>query len=86
VWRCLSRIHYDGSGALAGWIGDYLQILDLEPHLVMQNGFLLLDGKPLAESQQARTEDWEAIICQRHRAAIWLVGEEPVYTELDVDT
>lgn len=52
----------------------------------MRNGFLTLDSKPLQESVLSRTAEFEEIICERHRAAIWLAGEYPIYSELTVDT
>ena len=52
----------------------------------MADGGLAFEGKPLAEADRERLEDWESVICERHRAAIWLVGEEQPYTEISVDT
>lgn len=81
-----SVIHYGGTGRLPHWIADYAQVLGLAPDCVLRDGFLLLDGKPIAESHDTRAKAWEEVICERHRAAIWLLGEHPVYTELNVDT
>jgi hypothetical protein len=78
-------LRHGGDGRLASWIGDYLAILGIDPKLVMHDGRLTVDGKPVGEANRRRLEEWESVIRERHRATIWLVGEQPLYTELSVD-
>jgi hypothetical protein len=75
-----------GDGRLASWIGDYLSVLGIDPTTVMQEGRLAVDGNPVTATNVERLREWEWVICQRHRAVIWLEGRYPLYTELSVDT
>jgi hypothetical protein len=79
-------LFHSGNGCLANWIGQYLAVLAVDPRAVQQGNSLLYGGRPLRESERDRLQKWEWIICERHRAAIWLVGEDQLYTELLVDT
>lgn len=79
-------LYHGGDGHLADWIGEYLAILGIDPGAVMCGKGLAVDGGPLAGADRKRLEQWEWVIQERHRAAIWLVGEYPRYTELPVDT
>ena len=41
----------------------------------------------LVPQTKTTVNEYEWAVCERHRAAIWLVGEEgPVYSEFSVDT
>jgi hypothetical protein len=74
-------------GQLASWIGQYLTVLGLDPGAVMYEGGLAIDCGPLSNATSERIERWESVICERHRAAIWLMGDaHPLYTEISVDT
>lgn len=79
-------LHHGGDGCLASWIGDFLKILAIDPNAVMVEGCLAVDGRSIVSADRERLIEWENAICERHRAAIWLAGEYPVYTELPVDT
>jgi hypothetical protein len=79
-------LHHGGDGQLAKWIVDCLAILELSPETVMHHGSLALKGVPIGEVEREGLETWEWVIRERHRAAIWLEGEYPRYTELPVDT
>jgi hypothetical protein len=79
-------LYHNGDGRLAGWIGRYLTVLDIDPKTVQCRGALRFEGRPLHEAEPDRLQEWEAVIGERHRAAIWLAGEYPLYTELPVDT
>lgn len=79
-------LHHGGDGRLAPWIGDYLATLGLEPHTVMKDGILTVAGKPIVETARDELLEWENVISEKHRAAIWLEGRYPLYTELPVDT
>jgi hypothetical protein len=79
-------LFHDGDGRLADWIGSYLAVLALDPKIVQYRRSLRFDGRPLYEAERKNLEEWESVITERHRAAIWLKGEEPLYTELSVDT
>jgi len=79
-------LHHAGDGRLASWIGDYLKVLGIDPKAVMKMGHLAVEGQAVGEADRERLLGWENVICERHRAAIWLAGEDPLYTELPVDT
>jgi hypothetical protein len=76
----------NGDGHLAEWIGLYLAKLGLASKAVKYGRSLRFAGRPLREAEREDLEEWEWVIRERHRASIWLVGEEPLYTELPVDT
>jgi hypothetical protein len=78
-------LRHGGDGHLATWIVDYLRALAIDPQTVMVNGLLAYKGSALAEADRKQVQEWENLICERHRASIWLVGEYPEYTELPVD-
>jgi hypothetical protein len=80
-------LYYQGDGRLAFWIGKYARALGLDRKQVMFRKGLAFAGRPLAEADRERLEDWECVIRERHRAAIWLAGEDDApYTEIAVDT
>lgn len=80
-------LYHGGDGHLATWIGEYLNILGIDPKEVMtEDCYLLFRGRRLQHAETDELENWEWIIRERHRAAIWLVGEDPLYTEISVDT
>lgn len=79
-------LNHGGNGQLSSWIGQYLAVLELPPKQLMSGLFPLVDDVPLIEASRDRLEAWENIVCERHRATIWLVGEDPLYTGLTVDT
>jgi hypothetical protein len=39
-----------------------------------------------AETAKTKPETWENVIRERHRASIWLVGSDELFTELSGDT
>jgi hypothetical protein len=78
-------LRHGGAGHLATWIIDYLRVLEIDPQTVMANGFLAYKGRALATVDRKELKEWESLICERHRASIWLVGTYPLYTELPVD-
>jgi hypothetical protein len=86
--HCTLRHHLfrQGDGRLAYWIGQYVGVLGLDPEEVLAGDGLAFDGAPLTEADRGRLEDWEHVVSERHRAAIWLKGEYPLFTELPVDT
>lgn len=49
-------------------------------------GDLAIDGVPLALVQDERWRDCLRIAGERHRAANWLLGFEPLYSEVTADT
>jgi hypothetical protein len=71
---------------VSDWIGEQLTILKIDPTTVIREGNLTVAGKLLRDTNREWLEDWESVICERHRAAIWLVGEDPLYTEISVAT
>jgi len=79
-------LNHGGDGHLARWIGKFCKRLRLDQPSVMIDGGLAFEGKTLAEAERRRLQEWESVICERHRAAIWLVGEDVRYTEISVDT
>ncbi len=79
-------LHWGGDGHLASWIGDYLAVLKIDPAAVMAGNGLAYKGKPLADADLAELEEWEHVVCQRHRAVMWLEGSDEPYTDISVDT
>ena len=53
--------------------------------LTAQND-LAIDGKPLNQVTEERLQEVLSITLERHRVIIWLMGEQPNYTEITVDT
>jgi hypothetical protein len=47
---------------------------------------LAIGGEPIFQADEQAVQACEHIVRERHRAAIWLVGESPIYSELPVDT
>jgi Domain of unknown function (DUF4272) len=79
-------LFHGGDGNLATWIGQYVNTLGLSRESVVIEGGLVFEGSPLSGADRARLEEWEAVICERHRAAMWLAGTDEPYTEISVDT
>jgi len=69
------------------WIeSEWLQTLGIESVLA-SNGDLAVIGMPLSESPESVWRLCESVTFERHRAAIWLIGEYgPIYSEVPVDT
>jgi hypothetical protein len=82
--RCF--LHHKGDGRPGAGVRDYLKILEIDPNRVIDDGCVVVDGSSLCKVGRKRVEEFESIVRERHRAAIWLVGEDPVYTDLNVDT
>lgn len=53
--------------------------------LIAQDDFSV-DGKPLEQVAEERLQELMSITSERHRAIIWLMGEQPNYLEITVDT
>jgi hypothetical protein len=79
-------LFHNGDGHLDEWIGQELAVLALDPKTVQCGRFLIFEGCPLQQAEREQLQEWEWIIRERHRASIWLAGEDPLYTELSVDT
>ena len=68
------------------WIEkSWLDVLSVSDDLTMQND-LAVDDKPLNELEESRLQEVMSITLERHRAIIWLLGEQPTYSEVTVDT
>lgn len=63
-----------------------LSHLGLTLEELTSEGDLQIGGQPLSAAplQARRVSEW--IMCERHRAAVWLVGEELVYSKVTSDT
>jgi hypothetical protein len=72
---------------IAHWIeSDWLQTLGID-NVLASTGDLAVNGVPLAESLESAWRSCESVTFERHRAAIWLIGEYgPIYSEVSVDT
>jgi uncharacterized protein DUF4272 len=69
------------------WIEqEWLDLLGLDSTGLIVEGDLGIDGRPLSAVEPDRVQDCEWVFRERHRAAIWLAGEDPLYSELTVDT
>jgi len=53
--------------------------------LTAQND-LVIDGNPIDQATQERLQEVLSITLERHRAIIWLFGEQTGYSEITVDT
>lgn len=69
------------------WIEPaWLQTLRIDSPLGPKYDILIGDGE-LSMADEENIQLTESIICERHRAIIWLVGEGgPLYSEVSVDT
>lgn len=69
------------------WIEkSWLDLLDLDASAIIVNDDLAIDGKIISEVETSRLQEFESIICERHRAIIWLLEGPEVYSEVTVDT
>jgi hypothetical protein len=69
------------------WIEPaWLRALGLARSSPLVDGDLAIEGEPLHRVEPGAVRTVEAVVHERHRAAIWLVGEEPGYWDLTVDT
>ncbi len=69
------------------WIEkSWLDLLDLDASAIIVNDDLAIDGKTISEVETSRLQEFESIICQRHRAIIWLLEGPERYSEVTVDT
>jgi hypothetical protein len=85
-WRLRNFLAGRGNGPLADSAAEYLSVLTGDPADALSNGELAFEGKSLEQADRKRLEYWERIICERHRAAIWLDGYDEPFTQLSVDT
>ncbi len=69
------------------WIEcEWLRTLGIDSPLAA-NGDFAVNGIPHSENSEALWRSCESFISERHRAAIWLIGEYgPSYSEFPVDT
>lgn len=79
-------LFHGGTGRLAAWIGRYTGRLGLKSGVVRSERVLLYQQRPLAESPRQQLIEWEWVVRERHRAAMWLAGTDEAYTEISVDT
>jgi hypothetical protein len=72
---------------IAHWIeSDWLRVLGIESPLGPQHDLRIGDVE-LAEADKEKIQRCEWAIAERHRAIIWLVGEEgPLYSDVTADT
>ena len=82
--RCYLK--HGGDGHLASWIGDDLHLLGIDPADVMIDGRIAFRRRRVEEVGRKELQDWESVVCERHRASIWLRGYDEPFTELPVDT
>jgi len=72
---------------LGSWIQPvWLRALGLARNSPLVEGDLAIAGEPLHRVDAATIHGCEEIVRERHRAAIWLVGEDPGYWSLTTDT
>lgn len=64
----------------------WLRALGLSRASPLVDGDLAIDGLPLSQVEPSLVRAVEEINHERHRAAIWLVGQQPAYWALTVDT
>lgn len=64
----------------------WLDALGLIPADLTAQNDLAIDGKPISQTAEERLREVTSIMHERHRAIIWLMGEQPSYSEIMVDT
>jgi hypothetical protein len=71
---------------ISSWFKPHwLNLLNLE-NVLSAHGDLLLRGKTLADCDATILSNCTSIIQERHRAIIWLVEDQGVYSEVTADT
>jgi hypothetical protein len=69
------------------WIDpEGMKLLSVETDAFIADGDLSFDGRPISSVAPQALERYERIVRERHRAAIWLIGGEPAYSKVVVDT
>ena len=69
------------------WIEmEWLEILKIDANHLIAGNDLAIGGRPIFEVDEQNVQTCAQITWERHRAAIWLFGEYPIYSELPVDT
>lgn len=73
--------------SIAHWIEPtWLESLGVESPIGPTDDLRVGDVE-IAAADEEKVNQYEWAVCERHRAAIWLVGEEgPLYSEFSVDT
>jgi hypothetical protein len=84
--RLRQFLNRGGDGRLAPWIGQFVDALGLDRAEVMAGDELAFRGKPLADADRDEVSEWEHVVCERHRAVMWLEGDDDPFTEISVDT
>jgi Domain of unknown function (DUF4272) len=86
--HCTLRIFLRGDGASreAEWITSYTDRIGLAQNEILEDGWLLFRGSRFEVAPRDQLEDWESVVCERHRATMWLEGSDEPYTEISVDT
>jgi len=65
---------------------SWLDLLNLDASEIIINDDLAIDGKAISEVETSRLQEVQSIICERHRAIIWLLEGPASYSEVTVDT
>jgi hypothetical protein len=65
---------------------SWIDALGIDPHHLIVDNDLAIDGKAIIHAEESRIQDCEHIICERHRAIIWLVDGETSYSLTPTDT
>lgn len=85
--RLRGYIREESREGFSTWIeSEWLSTLHIDAEHLVQDNDLAIAGNPIAGVDMKNVQACEHIIRERHRAAIWLVGEYPLYSELPVDT
>jgi hypothetical protein len=81
IGRRVRRIDFDK------WIEPKgLVLLNIDESRLVIEGDLGILGQPLHRIDKHALRSCESIIRERHRAAIWLLGEHPAYYGFSIDT
>lgn len=85
--RVREYLRVGSARSIAHWIEpDWLRVLGIESPLGPRED-LLIGGAEIAEADRKKVQRCEWAVCERHRAIVWLVGEEgPVYSQVPADT
>jgi hypothetical protein len=85
--RLRDFIRNGGRKDFTSWVDKtWIDVLRLDAAHLIVDSDLAIDDKPLGDAEDNRVQECVNITFERHRAAIWLLGEYPVYSQTPVDT
>jgi hypothetical protein len=86
--RLRDFIRNKGPRDFTTWVEDkWLDLIKINRATLMVAGDLAVGGKAITDAAIDVVRRCEWVVCEQHRASIWLIGEEfPSYWDWGVDT